>query len=524
MGKWPRPFPAGTRAPPPPAAPPSITSTAQSPPARTHRLPRGAFAPGGGNFVPGSVCPAQRPKTRAGSALSTGRATRRARGALDTLQASPQVNSIKVPTSAATRAHPHLEPPRPQPRRPLTHSRGSPLKVPQDPARKVTLPPSRSPHSLAPLPRPSPRSPALLRRGGACTEQHPLPATPQSPGPRPEVSLRAGCGHRGWGLHCHRPLPRAGPPRRSRRRGRPVAPRTGAGLTFPSREEQEEEEGRRGKGFVSASRPPPAPALAIPLPQPPSGACEGWAGEPRGRGRRLRDPGPPPPLPGTAHPPPPGRAASALARGPGTRVAGRRAGPESLFNPERTWLALLPTRLGAADPLFSLPWEDGSFVFGDSARSPSYQLITEQRAPLTMTSPVAPLRTPNSRTVWGPQSGRRAWARPFVRGLEALLKPGRPGREVFCSPSLGSRPPRLVSACAGSPSPGPEGARAAMAGGGSGCGITPGEATRTGGEAGSCGPVPGQEPAVIFLLLAVPGELLSFPTSPLGKAPLGRNM
>lgn len=53
--------------------------------------------------MPGSVCPAQRPKTRAGSALSTGRATRRARGALDTLQASPQVNSIKVPTSVATR-------------------------------------------------------------------------------------------------------------------------------------------------------------------------------------------------------------------------------------------------------------------------------------------------------------------------------------------------------------------------------------------------------------------------------------
>lgn len=151
MGKWPRPFPAGTRAPPPPAAPPSITSTAQSPPARTHRLPRGAFAPGGGNFVPGSVCPAQRPKTRAGSALGTGRATRRARGALDTLQASPQVNSIKVPTSAATRAHPHLEPPRPQPRRPLTHSRGSPLKVPQDPARKVTLPPSGVPTPWRPF-------------------------------------------------------------------------------------------------------------------------------------------------------------------------------------------------------------------------------------------------------------------------------------------------------------------------------------------------------------------------------------
>ena len=156
-----------------------------------------------------------------------------------------------------------------------------------------------------------------------------MPRTPQRPRPSLGVSRRAGCGHRGWGLRCHRPLPRAGPPRRSRRRGRPVAPRTSAGLTFPAREEQEEEEeeekegrwrGRRGKGFVSASRPPSAPALAIPLPQPlgRDGAGESEGGEEGACATGA------PSAPGTAHPPLRGRAASALTRGPGTQAAGRR--------------------------------------------------------------------------------------------------------------------------------------------------------------------------------------------------------
>lgn len=158
-----------------------------------------------------------------------------------------------------------------------------------------------------------------------------MPRTPQRPRPSLGVSRRAGCGHRGWGLRCRRPLPRAGPPRRSGRRGRPVAPRTSAGLTFPAREEEEaEKEGRwrRGKGFVSASRPPSAPALAIPLPQPPYRAREGWGGGIRGGEEGACATGAPS-APGTAHPPLRGRAASALTRGPGTQAAGRRAGPES---------------------------------------------------------------------------------------------------------------------------------------------------------------------------------------------------
>lgn len=289
--------------------------------------PAGSSGGGGGSFGPRRLPSARTARTHRGGAGHPGGETPtparvpRHEAHLTPHPRPPQVELYKGPSpSSRVHAHTlHLEPPAPAPSGcPSPHPRrgcmriytprpyldlrsprgtgrspcpgpGIPLPGPPSPTRSHS-PAKTLAHSLPPGP---------LRRGRRCEQQHPAPRTPLSPRPCPGASPGAGCRHRGWGLRGCRPLPRAGPPRRSRRRGREVAQRTGAGLGFPARaeREEEEEEPRRGgggrDGLCVCLRPSPGSGAAPPLPPatlPRRGRGRG-GGEARERGRRLRDAG-----------------------------------------------------------------------------------------------------------------------------------------------------------------------------------------------------------------------------------------
>lgn len=120
-----------------------------------------------------------------------------------------------------------------------------------------------------------------MRRAATCALK------PAEPPPTPRNLQGAKVRARGWGLRRRRPLPRTGSSRKSRRRGRPAALRTSAGLGFHNREEEREEEERGGEKEEEGRErlcvsvgPPSAPGL-VASPHPLE------RGDLRGLGRRL---------------------------------------------------------------------------------------------------------------------------------------------------------------------------------------------------------------------------------------------
>lgn len=248
-------------------------------------------------------------------------------------------------------------------------------------------------------------------------------------------------GHSGWGLRCHRPLPRAGPPRRSRRRGRPVAQWTSAGPGGAAGGGRQRELAGEGRALCRPPALTPLRRWPSPSPSTPRRAIEGVRKAPARPGVPL----PPPLVPPT--PLPLGGAASALTGGSGTQAVAREVRHQQVYL-TRGGLVRPGSRPASAPPprASALPGEDRSRVLGGWRPGPvsPHRRAAPARAPLPGTSAARPQPRGSARRLERPwRSPERAG--PFVQAPTRSGSPG--GRRVPAAapgpaPAPGEREPR----------------------------------------------------------------------------------